>query len=97
MKYFEKTEIVTSFSNLIELFYVLFKEYNLEIARKYYDAFRVFTVPTSDDIIEQAMIFRLRNRRKDLSYADSIDYVIALRHGIRFLTGDKEFKGMKNM
>ena len=96
-RYFEKAEIVTSLLNLIELFYILLREYNIKTARKYYDAFRVFTVQISDDIIEQAMVFRFRNKKRDLSYADSIGYVIALRHGITFLTGDRQFKNMKNV
>ena len=96
-RYFEKAEIVTSLLNLIELFYILLREYNIKNARKYYGAFRIFAAQIPDDIVEQAMVFRLRNKKRDLSYADSIGYVIALRHGIKFLTGDRQFKGIKNV
>ena len=38
-----------------------------------------------------AMKFRKQHKRKRLSYADCVGYVYAMRHGMMFLTGDKEF------
>jgi uncharacterized protein len=96
-KYFEQTKIFTSVLNLTELFYVLLNNYDLETARKYYYSFKQFVIPLSDEIIEKAMIFRHDNKKKDLSYADCIGYTIAQKQGIKFLTGDKEFKDMGNV
>ena len=49
---------------------------------------------TIDDIIT-AMTFRLQNKK--LSIPDVIGYTVAKRHGVKFLTGDKEFEQMKNV
>lgn len=36
-------------------------------------------------------------KRKDLSYADCIGYTYAKRHGMKFLTGDRQFERMQNV
>jgi predicted nucleic acid-binding protein len=43
------------------------------------------------------MKFRLKEKAKRLSYVDAIGYQLALEKNAKFLTGDKEFKGMKNV
>ena len=42
-------------------------------------------------IIEEAMKFRYKNKKKKLSMTDCISYFMARDLGIKFLTGDKEF------
>ena len=41
--------------------------------------------------------FKIKNIKRSLSYADCIGYIIALRYGIKFLTGDKEFETLENV
>lgn len=43
------------------------------------------------------VVARLKHQQKDLSIADCVGYVTAQRLGVKFLTGDKAFKGMKNV
>jgi hypothetical protein len=53
-----------------------------------------------DSDIRRAMKLRLELRRKkrlDLSYADALGYFLSLKHGIKFLTGDPEFKNLENV
>ena len=40
---------------------------------------------------------RLKHKKRDLSMTDCIGYAIAKRLGIKFLTGDKEFKDFENV
>ena len=47
--------------------------------------------------IKNAMKFRLANKKKKLSYADCIGYQLAKEHGLKFLTGDKEFENLPNV
>ena len=96
-KYFEKYDVVTTNLNLIELFYALLKDFGLEKAREYYRLFKPFTIEIPDIIIERAMIFRLENKKQNLSYIDCLVYILSLNHNLRFLTGDKEFKNFKNV
>ena len=46
----------------------------------------------TDDIIRDAMVFRQKHKRRDISYTDAIGYAFARAHHLLFLTGDKAFK-----
>lgn len=48
------------------------------------------------EIIMEAVLFRRQHKRK-FSWADSIGYMIARKHNLKFLTGDAEFKGFPNV
>jgi len=96
-KYFEDYEIVTTRLNLIELFYILLKNYNLKKAREYYSAFLPFTIDISDAIVEEAMKFRLKLKKRDLSYVDCIGYMLAIFNNLEFLTGDNQFEDLKRV
>jgi predicted nucleic acid-binding protein len=43
------------------------------------------------------MKFRKKNKKRNLSYADCIGYIYALKNNLIFLTGDKEFEDLKNV
>ena len=43
------------------------------------------------------MNFRYKNKTKKMSMTDCISYIMAGNLGIKFLTGDKEFKGMEGV
>ena len=44
-----------------------------------------------------AAIFKLSFPKKKYSWADSVGFVAASKSGLKFLTGDSEFKGMQNV
>ncbi len=97
IKYFKNYAIITTRFNLIELFYILLKDFDLETTRKYYKEFIPFTIEFSDEVIEKAMLFRLKHKKQDLSYIDCMGYIYSILNGIKFLTGDKEFKNFPNI
>ena len=47
--------------------------------------------------LKESIKFRKEQKKKDLSYTDCIGYIYAARNNMKFLTGDKEFEGMKNV
>ena len=96
-KYFQEYEITTIRLNLIELFYILLKNFNIETARRYYNYFKPFIVDFSDDVLENAMLLKLKLKTRDISSVDCIGYAYALSNNLKFLTGDKEFKNMPNV
>ena len=51
----------------------------------------------SEDVLKEAIKFRKKNKSKNLSYTDCIGYIYALKNNLMFLTGDKEFKDLKNV
>jgi len=95
-KYYE-SDIVTLKPNLAELFYILFRENEEQTAKIFFDIFSRIAVGIPLDHIPKAMIFRYNNRKRGFSYIDCFGYIYALESGRVFLTGDRAFKGMKNV
>ncbi len=95
--YFEKHEIITSKLNLMELYHSSLKETSEELAERHYNSFLSRTIELTDNHYKSAAKMRLKHREDNLSYVDCAGYSIAQENNIKFLTGDKEFKGMKNV
>lgn len=96
-KYFKQIVIITSRMNLIELHYILLRDYGKEVADTKFEHFKEFEVSFSDEIIKKANQFRYANKKKNFSYTDCIGYLIARTRNIPFLTGDNAFKGMEGV
>lgn len=90
-------KVVTTRLNLMELFYGLLLRFNKEIANHYYDQFLQYVAEVDDDLIKQAMEFRVIHKKKKLSYTDCIGYTIASQLNIPFVTGDEQFRNMANV
>jgi predicted nucleic acid-binding protein len=50
----------------------------------------------TEDLFRAAR-FRAEHAKKRISYVDALGYVLAQKHGMRFLTGDKQFKGIEGV
>ena len=88
--------IVTTKFNLMELYYGLLRDYNVDIANKYYDILKEYCLENiDDDVIKMGCVLKRSNRT--LSYVDCLGYSIACKLNITFLTGDKEFENMDNV
>lgn len=94
-KPYEESRIITTIFNLAELNRNLRKEKDKKIADEYTDKYSRFMVDLSIDDIKMAM--DLKGIHKHLSIPDAIGYAVAKRMGIRFLTGDNDFKDMENV
>jgi predicted nucleic acid-binding protein len=81
----------------MELYYYLLREEGEEKADFYYNYYLPACVSVSDKIIKEAMKFKLKFKNKRLSYVDCVGYIFSLELGIKFLTGDKEFKSFRNV
>ena len=95
--YFEKNRIITTRLNLMEVYYSALVDSTQENAEKYYDTLIGQCVEISDSTIKKALRFRYKNKEKKLSYVDAICYMLSIELESKFLTGDKEFKSMKNV
>ncbi len=93
-KKYEDAEILLTKLNLFEIFYAILKESGGK-AKDYLNKYRDFAVDFDAEIIENAGFLKKFNPR--LSMADCIGYATALRNGVKFLTGDKEFENMQNV
>lgn len=79
-----------------EFCYILIRE-KCPYIDKYLGHYSKYIISINPQIIEEAMKFRYKNKKKNLSIPDCISYIMAKNLGIKFLTGDKEFKDMENV
>ena len=92
---YAKATAITAIFNLAELNYGLKKETTKATADEITKNYSTFLVEaTMQDIIE-AMDLKTKNRK--LSIPDVVGYIIAKRMNVKFLTGDKGFKNIKNV
>ena len=94
--YVEKEAIMTIF-NLAELYYSILVDYGKEKADIIYEEYKQAVAEIDDEILKEAMEFKKIHKKQDISYTDSIGYIYAKHHNLKFLTGDKEFEGMENV
>lgn len=94
--YFEEIPAITIF-NLVEVYWSALRDFNEEVADEIYEKFKPFVFEVSDEILREAVKFRYKNKKRDLSYADCIGYLYALKNNLVFLTGDKEFEDLRNV
>ncbi len=68
-----------------------------EIPDKYINSIASRALDLNISTIIESMKFRFAFKEKKFSYVDCVSYTRALELGIKFLTGDKQFKGMPNV
>jgi len=92
-KKYEGQPLVTTMLNKIELYWWGLLKYNQEFAdillRSLSEVQEI-----SDDVIQEAMLFRQKYKKNDFSYADAIGYAFARKNNLLFLTGDRQFKDL---
>lgn len=91
---FRLVKVMTTIFNLAEMEWVLQREKRPYASSAVRNRAESLVDVTIDDLTH-AMQLRLQNTK--LSIPDVIGYVVAKRHGVKFLTGDKEFEGMENV
>ena len=93
--YLSSNFIITKL-NLFEVYYKL-----LQTSQKKADSFLQLyllnLVDFDETTIAEACKFKLANKKKNLSMTDCIGYIISLRTGLKFLTGDIQFKDQPNV
>lgn len=96
VKYLEADVIITMF-NLSEYAYQILKKLGEQKAKIAYDCFVDCVEEIEKDVLIDAMKFKLQHKKRKLSYADCVGYILAKKLNLKFLTGDKEFEGFSNV
>lgn len=91
------SEIVTSKLNIFELYHGFLKENNEVLANISLDKYYPFIADFNEGVIKEAAKLKVKLNKRDLSMADCIGYAFAKQLGIKFLTGDEQFKDMENV
>ena len=95
--YFSGVKCITCIFNLYELYYSLLRENLPSAAENFFDRFLPVCIKLEPQLIKEAAVFRLRNKKLKLSYADALGYCAAKNHFAIFLTGDEAFRKMPNV
>ena len=96
-EHYTAVEYVTTQLNLIELHYYMLRHFGEAAAEVSMGKMLKNVVPFDAGIIAAANKFRFKNKPKEFSTADCIGYAYALKHGLKFVTGAKEFAGLPNV
>ena len=89
--------LITSKYNLMELYYAFLRDYDEEMAEKYFNFWSSFIIHIPNETIKNAMKFKLLNKKDNLSYTDCIGYIYSVQNDIKFLTGDMKFKNLDHV
>ena len=92
---YKGVKIISTKLNLFEVFYHLLKKKGKEEANFFLDNYDGVIIEYGPGTIKHAAELKLLNKK--LSMADCIGYISSLYTSVKFLTGDKEFEGMKNV
>ncbi|MGI0102743.1 MAG: hypothetical protein ACREA7_09140 [Nitrosotalea sp.] len=97
--YFEDHDGVLTNLNLLEIFYRSLEQFGPTAASEILETFSKYLIDFGLEDIEGAMKMRLQLKRKghDVSYADAVGYFISRKTGIKFLTGDSTFQGLRGV
>jgi predicted nucleic acid-binding protein len=98
-KYFEGNDGALTKLNLLEIFYRSLEQHGYKAASDIIGTFSKYLVDFGLEEIAGAMKLRLELKRegRDLSYADALGYFVSRRMGVKFLTGDRAFQGLKGV
>lgn len=96
-RFTKDTAIITTQFNLMELHYGLLLNLGKQKADYYFDQYKKFSIDIEDNVLLLANEFKKVMKTRDLTFADSIGYVLAKSLNVKFVTGDKEFKDLDNV
>lgn len=95
-KYLDALFFVTKL-NLFEYHQFLLKVIGKDFADSEIEKFSLHLKLFDLAVIKKASAFRDANKIRSISMTDAIGYVFSLENGLVFLTGDRQFIGMKNV
>ena len=96
-KQYTKLNFVTTDLNLAEFYNVTLREEGLENANLWFKKLEPYSVPVDKLILIEAVIFRRKNIKKNISFFDAVGYIFSIKNGYAFVTGDKEFENLQNV
>ena len=97
--YFEENDGFLTKLNLIEIYYRTLEVHGAQAASDVVKVFAKYLVDFDISDIEGSMKLRLKLKKNgfNISYADALGYYLALKSNVKFLTGDKWFKGLEGV
>lgn len=85
-----------SILNIGEVYAIILRDKNKDEADKWLSDYNFELLEISPKIMARAVHFRFMHKN-NISLTDAAGYILSLENNLKFLTGDKEFKGMENV
>ncbi len=97
--FFEENDGFLTKLNLMEIYYRTLEVHGAQAASQVVKGFAKYVMDFGIADIEGSMKLRLKLKKngRDISYADALGYYLAQKSNVKFLTGDKWFKGLENV
>ena len=94
---YKELPIILSVLNVAELYWNLLKEKDKKAANEQIEKLDFEILDINYKLIIDAVLFRHENKRHDVSLPDVVGYLLAKKHKLKFLTGDKFFENKDNV
>ncbi|MEI6732115.1 MAG: PIN domain-containing protein [archaeon] len=94
---FVNEQIATNALNLGEVYFYFLRRHGRQTAEYWVNSLSFELIDFDRNLALEAAAFRFEHKKKQFSYPDCIGYLSALKNGLVFLTGDREFEGMPNV
>ncbi len=95
-EYIDKN-IVLIKENIFEIYLSILRQMNKETADSILEDYYPYVIDFDEDVIREAAELKLMHYKQNISMTDCIGYILAMKLGIKFLTGDKEFESFENV
>ncbi|MFH1072362.1 MAG: PIN domain-containing protein [Nanoarchaeota archaeon] len=82
---------------MAEFYADLYRKHGLKTADYWHKKLSFLCMPVSRDILVKAVRLRIDHKKQNFSFFDCVGYIYAGENNMQFVTGDKEFRGMKGM
>jgi predicted nucleic acid-binding protein len=89
--------IVLTKENIFEIYLSILRQMDKETADDIFEEYYPYVIDFEEDVIKEAAELKLRYYKRNISMTDCIGYILAMKLGIKFLTGDKEFESFENV
>lgn len=104
-------EFVIADLTIAEFYSLLYREGREDFAKYWYERLKFYCKSVDKDILIKALKYRIDNKNtqkskisgnilsdvEDLSFFDCVGYIYALENNLKFVTGDKAFKGREGV
>lgn len=94
---FKDEIVVTNALHVAEIYFYFLRNYNEKTANYWIDKLNFVILDLTPEIAVKASRLKYKYKKSKLSYADCIGYVTSVEKEMKFVTGDKHMKNMKNV
>ena len=87
----------TTLFNLYELYTYMLRNNGEVIAKRQFGLYKRILIEIEDEHIFFAASLKIKDKKTHFSYTDALGYAIAEAEGLKFVTGDNEFRNLPNV